>query len=242
MESYFESQRDYIFKDVEVLIYVFDVSSEERENDVRNYQSCMAALADLSASASVFVLIHKFDLVPADRRESVFQERSFELKSLTPATFSRVACYRTSIWDETLYKAWSSIVYSMVPNIATLERQVTKFAEVCMADEVVLFERATFLVIASATLKPYNDPHRFEKISNIVKQFKLSCSKTQAHFQSMVVKNSTFTAFVDVFTKTTYVMVIMSDPCVETAAVQVNITSAQAHFKSLANFAFGGDT
>ena len=28
---------------------------------------------------------------------------------------------------------------------------------------------------------------RFEKISNIIKQFKLSCSKLAAHFQSMEV-------------------------------------------------------
>ena len=72
-----------------------------------------------------------------------------------------------------------------------------------------------------------------------MKQFKLSCSKTQAHFQSMVVQNSAFTAFVDVFTNTTYVMVIMSDPNVETAAVQLNITSAKGYFKGLSNFAFG---
>jgi hypothetical protein len=24
---------------------------------------------------------------------------------------------RTSIWDETLYKAWSSIVYMLIPNV-----------------------------------------------------------------------------------------------------------------------------
>jgi Ras-related GTP-binding protein A/B len=60
--------------------------------------------------------------------------------------------------------------------------------------------------------KPHTDVHRFEKISNIVKQFKLSCSKLQAQFQSMEVRNSCFAAFIDVFTPNTYIMVIMSDP------------------------------
>ena len=41
--------------------------------------------------------------------------------------------------------------------------------------QVVLFERATFLVISSATRREHRDIHRFEKISNIIKQFKLSC-------------------------------------------------------------------
>lgn len=39
---------------------------------------------------------------------------------------------------------------------------------------MVLFEKSTFLVIANHTTKQMADPHRFEKISNIVKQFKLS--------------------------------------------------------------------
>ena len=38
-----------------------------------------------------------------------------------------------------------------------------------------LTERATFLVISSCTRKAHADLHRFEKVANIVKQFKLSC-------------------------------------------------------------------
>lgn len=57
------------------------------------------------------------------------------------------------------------------------------------ADEVVLFERATFLVIAHATEVSHDDVHRFEKISNIVKQFKLSVSKTSHEFEGMMVSS-----------------------------------------------------
>ncbi|CAO2624552.1 Ras-related GTP-binding protein B, partial [Lemmus lemmus] len=31
------------------------------------------------------------------------------------------SCFRTSIWDETLYKAWSNIVYQLIPNVQQLE-------------------------------------------------------------------------------------------------------------------------
>lgn len=81
---------------------------------------------------------------------------------------------------------------------------------------MVLFERATFLVISSSNgggSKP-RDPHRFEKISNIIKQFKLSCSKMTAQFESMEVRNEKFASFIDYFTTNTYVMVIMSDPSI----------------------------
>lgn len=44
MQQYFASQRDNIFRNVEVLIYVFDVESRELERDVHYYQSCLEAL------------------------------------------------------------------------------------------------------------------------------------------------------------------------------------------------------
>ena len=78
---------------------------------------------------------------------------------------------------------------------------------------------------------PHFDAHRFEKISNIVKQFKLSCSKAQAQFQGMVVSNSRFTAFLDACTANTYVLVIVSDPTVTQAATQLNIENARNHFE-----------
>jgi len=54
-------------------------------------------------------------------------------------------------------------------------KQTKKKGQICDSDEVVLFEKATFLVISHASHKPHRDDHRFEKISNIIKQFKLSC-------------------------------------------------------------------
>ena len=37
------------------------------------------------------------------------------------------------------------------------------------------------------------------------------CSKLQSQFQSMEVRNSSFAAYIDVFTSNTYAMVVMSD-------------------------------
>lgn len=47
MENYFTSQRDNIFRNVEVLIYVFDVESRELEKDMHYYQSCLEAILGL---------------------------------------------------------------------------------------------------------------------------------------------------------------------------------------------------
>lgn len=76
--------------------------------------------------------------------QQIFREREDDLKRLSKPL--DCTCFRTSIWDETLYKAWSSIVYQLIPNVTQLEQNLENFASIIDADEVLLFERATFLV------------------------------------------------------------------------------------------------
>lgn len=78
MENYFTSQRDNIFRNVEVLIYVFDVESRELEKDMHYYQTCLEAILQNSPDAKIFCLIHKMDLVQEDQRDSV-RNLSFNL-------------------------------------------------------------------------------------------------------------------------------------------------------------------
>merc|ERR1712212_229980 len=189
--------------------------------------------------AKIFCLVHKMDLIQEDHRDLIFAERQEELKKLSKPL--DCTCYRTSIWDETLYKAWSSIVYMLIPNVKEIETSLHELAEIQDADEVLLFERATFLVISHAQRHQHRDVHRFEKISNIIKQFKLSCSKLAAHFQSMEVRNSNFSAFIDVFTANTYVMVIVSDSQIPSEAILINIRNARKHFEKLERDAQGSE-
>lgn len=233
MQQYFTSQRNNIFQNVEVLIYVFDVESREIDRDVHHYQSCLEALLCNSPNAKIFCLIHKMDLVPEEQRDQIFKGRENDLKLLSKP--GEVTCFRTSIWDETLYRAWSSIVTMLIPNVAALENSLSYFANVIEADEVLLFEKATFLVISHCQGERYSDTHRFEKVSNIIKQFKLSCSKLGAKFQSMEVRNSAFAAYIDTFTSNTYVMVVMSDPSLPPEAALVNIRNARKYFEELEN-------
>lgn len=230
-ESYFDSQRDTIFRNVEVLIYVFDIESAELDNDFTLFDGVIEAMEQNSPDAAIFVLIHKMDLVVEEDRQKLFKQREKVIMEMSQQF--NICCFGTSIWDETLYRAWSQIVYSLIPNVKLLETQLDDFAGICGADEVVLFEKATFLVISHvSTLSTEKyDSHRFERISNIIKQFKLSCSKTQSNFQGMEVRNSHFSAFIDIFTGNTYMMVIMMRPDVSTTLTHLNIAAARKHFE-----------
>lgn len=175
MEQYFQSQKNNIFRNVAVLIYVFDVESRELDRDMHYYQSCLEAILHNSPNAKIFCLVHKMDLVAEEQKFQIFKEREEDLKRLSKPL--DCTCFQTSIWDETLYRAWSNIVYMLIPNVKALENALSNFASIIDADEVLLFERATFLVISHCERREHRDPHRFEKVSNIIKQFKLSCSK-----------------------------------------------------------------
>lgn len=317
-ESYFERDRETIFRSVELLIYVFDIESDNPEKDFDHFSGVLEAIEENSPDARIFVLVHKMDLVAEEEREMILEDRRRLIEaSCASCGVHNFQCFGTSIWDETLYKAWSKIVTNLIPNIGVLESHLYDFCRICDADEVVLFEKATFLVIshaqASSDVKsnypldrsnhsnannsnnkdhinnihshedgvdvassisstrqdvvvetdhqpsvlsettvtgpmeepnkqlprhqnqtnnaPHFDANRFEKISNIIKQFKLSCGKAQSNFQGMEVSNSRFTAFIDAFTANTYIMVIVSNPQVHTAATLLNIKNARAHFE-----------
>ncbi|KAL1928643.1 hypothetical protein VTP01DRAFT_2429 [Rhizomucor pusillus] len=229
-EYYLGKQSHQIFKNVEVLIYVFDIISTELDKDIHFYQSCLDRILNHSPDAKVFCLIHKMDLIQEDRRNQIFMEQSELLQWRSEPI--QIQAFQTSIWDETLYAAWARIIHCLIPNISALETNLNRFCKVCGADEVVLFEKTTFLVIANAATIHHPDPHRFEKISNIIKQFNLS-GRQQAHSKSMVLRGSSFTAFVDTLTRKTCVLVIISDPGITTAATQMNIVAARAHFENL---------
>ena len=73
-------------------------------------------------------------------------------------------------------------MYMLIPNVVEVEKSLGEFADIMEANEVLLFEKSTFLIIAHAQRAEHRDVHRFEKISNIIKQFKLSCIKLAAQF------------------------------------------------------------
>ena len=62
---------DHIFRNVEVLIYIFDIESRELSRDLVYFRECIDAIRQNSSDAKVFCLVHKMDLVPEEQRDQV---------------------------------------------------------------------------------------------------------------------------------------------------------------------------
>ncbi|KAI1982247.1 GTP-binding protein gtr1 [Ophidiomyces ophidiicola] len=216
MESYVASQRENIFTDVAVLVYVFDIESREVERDLETYNAIIRALEEYSPTAFVFCLIHKLDLIQSEHRHRVCEERAALLRSRSESF--EIITFGSSIWDQSLYKAWAGIVHKLIPNLSYIERFLTSFSEKIEAEEVVLFERSTFLTITSVTskvghLNPIFDRH--ERLSNIMKAFKHCAAKnthTAAGTANLIVmhtKTPQFNVFLGRFTENTYIFVVV---------------------------------
>lgn len=216
MENYLSQQRQHVFSSVGVLIYVFDIESRDFDRDLLTYRSIITALTQFSPTASIYVLIHKMDLVLPNQREDSFHQKISLVRSKSESF--NIVPFATSIWDQSLYKAWAEIIHDLVPNLGEIERHLSSLGTIIEAEEVLLFERSSFLVVSSWTspegeANPTTD--RFERLSNIIKNFKQSTSrytgtpKSAEQFSLLELKMPNFSMFVVKFTTNTYLAAIL---------------------------------
>lgn len=240
MENYLSQQRAHVFSNVGVMIYVFDVESRDFERDLLTYRSIITALSQFSPSSSVYILIHKMDLIAPHLREDAYNNRVISIRSKSDQ-FDPIP-FATSIWDQSLYKAWAEIIHDLVPNLNEIERHLKTLGSMIEAEEVLLFERASFLVVsqwgsAIGTENPTTD--RYERLSNIIKNFKQSTSKytgtpkSSEQFALLELKLSRFGMFIVKFTTNTYLAVVLPPGESRFNCALENAKLARREFESL---------
>lgn len=223
MDTFLETQREEVFSNVAVCVYVFDVESGGFLGDLSAFERVCNALGELNrvagrsegsekgrdgkegAGCRVWVCVHKMDLVknlgvipgaegePSanGHRKTVgekrFEEKCAEISKRAGAFAESVEFFGTSIWDQSLYRAWTRIIYHLIPNAVAIENMLGKLTKVIGERECTLFERTTCLTIASSIGKGFGDMEgegedfnpvegRGEMMSGILKSWKQSLS------------------------------------------------------------------
>lgn len=240
MENYLSQQRAQVFSNVGVLIYVFDIESRDFDRDLLTYRSIITALSQYSPTSTVYILIHKMDLIAPALREESYNERISHIRAKSDA-FDPVP-FATSIWDQSLYKAWAEIIHDLVPNLSEIEKHLMSLGMLIQAEEVLLFERASFLVVSSwcSTVGRQNPTtDRFERLSNIIKNFKQSTSrytgapKSAEQFCLLELKLGRFSMFIVKFTTNTYLAAILPPGEERFNAALENSKLARKEFETL---------
>ena len=245
VESYLTNQRSHVFTSVAVLIFVFDISSRETTADMVSFASTIRALHEFSPGSKIFVLIHKMDLIPTERKPQVFQQRAIDVRAACEDegfASQQVDFSPTSIWDQSLYRAWTQVIYFLVPNASAIEGMLRKLADLLDARELILYERTTCLVVTHISRggeerNPYSD--RFERISSILKTHKHSMAKhtnanpSEVSFAELQVKTGAFMFFITRLTENTNLAVVVSGDEASFNAARVNVQLAKREFSHL---------
>ncbi|KAJ1735876.1 GTP-binding protein gtr1 [Coemansia biformis] len=235
LDNYLNEQKESIFGNVEVLIFVFDLETTNKDREYTLYDECLLNLAQYSRDAKVYCLVHKMDkILDSDQKAAMVETYKKALNKRSD--MFQPGVYGTSIWDHTLYQAWSQIVYALVPNMATIKRHLSNFCRLTDAAEVVLFERATFLVVC-CTSGDEDEPQleKYMTISQGIKHYRNTCTEQTSPFRSVHIRTRAYSLFVEPFTKSTYILVITADPEIEPAVTKANIDAARSHFAKLAD-------
>lgn len=173
------------------------------------------------------------DKVDQEKRNSILlnRKKQFEEK----AGNFKIKCFPTSIWENSLYKAWSNILGNIIPNKDKIKELLEKFNKACQSDEVILFEKNIFLYISSFNSKEIKDNERIEKICVDIKKFKNTCQKETKKFKNFLLKNKGNFVYLDEFENSTCIMVSFSNKSVSLELIKINIEIVKKLFKELMN-------
>jgi len=257
-ESYINRDKDLVFRNVACLIFVLELvvdewqGADEEEALIRlsmtpqitSLIKCLNASEEGTTGKGVYILLHKTDLLSPNNRCRILRKwKDTVFDMLKDHSVGRSSIYTTSIWDETLYIAWSSIVQSLIPNYRYVEENLMKLAEVIGADDLILMEKNTFLTIAHArrclplmwNSAKVGDSNlaSFEHLSTAIKTFKLSCQRGGSHFNTLHLTLSNSTILIERFTNHLYVVLATSNPDEKIGAIMLNLDLAAPLFEEL---------
>ncbi len=181
--------------------------------------------------AKIFVLIHKMDKVDDKKRNDKFLNRMKQFNS--KAGNFKIECFPTSIWEASIYKTWSIILGNIIPNKDKIKSLLEKYCQACLADEVILFERNTFLYIFSYNNKKNKDNERFEKICERMKKFKNTCNIESKKYNHFLIRNKNNTIYLNEFENNTCIMTVLSNKSVTLELLKLNIEISKRNFKEI---------
>lgn len=188
------------------------------------------------------------DLVQTRLRAQLFEERSTFIREASADygfgvdAGERIEFFATSIWDQSLYKAWTQIIYFLIPNASLIESLLRSLLTIISARELILYERTTCLMVthitsSSESSNPFTD--RFERISSILKTHKQSLARHtmmpvgSANFAELQIKTNTFMFFITRLTENTNLAVCIPPSEQIFNAARINIALARPKFEGL---------
>lgn len=142
--NYFEPSYDSerLFKSVGGLVYVID-SQDEYMNAITNLAMIIEYAYKVNPTINIEVLIHKVDGLSEDfkidAQRDIMQRTGEELLELG-LDGVQVSFYLTSIFDHSIYEAFSRIVQKLIPELSFLENMLDNLIQHSKIEKAFLFD------------------------------------------------------------------------------------------------------
>ena len=120
-----------------------------------------------------------------DENNTYFSKRKEDFES-KKGSF-KINYYYTSIWEISLYKAFSDILSSIIKDINNIKNMLEEYSKACEADEVAIFDKNSLLAISSVNNKNFKDEERFEKMCGSIKKFESNYKLISNRFNDLII-------------------------------------------------------
>ena len=152
------------------LIFVIDAQDEDQYHDAI---SCLISTVqrgyNINPTIKFEVFIHKVDGFPDEKKMEIFneiQQRTSELLMQQDEKDTMIQkiylnYHLTSIYDHSIFEAFSKVVQKLIPHHNQLERLLDYLCNSCGLERAFLFDVASKIFIASDSISPL-DPQLYE--------------------------------------------------------------------------------
>ncbi|CCJ30792.1 unnamed protein product [Pneumocystis jirovecii] len=142
---------DAIFGKVGALIFVIDSQDEYLEALTKLHITIIKALT-VNPNINIEVFIHKADTLSDDYKidtQRDIQQRAFDELSDSGLDNISVSFHLTSIFDYSIFEAFSKVIQKLIPQLPTLENLLNIFCSNSVIEKAYLFDISSKIYIAT---------------------------------------------------------------------------------------------
>lgn len=149
---------DEIFANATALIFVLDAQDEPYDHVLQSFTDTVTRAVRANPSIAIEVFVHKVDgelflsdEAKYDCRRDVMQQVSDELADAGFLSHDAVpiSYHLTSIYDHSVFEAFSRVVQRLIPELPTLEHLLNVLVSTCSMEKAYLFDVASKLYIST---------------------------------------------------------------------------------------------
>ncbi len=152
LDEYHGPLRKNIFRKASILLYVVDITDYDRFDNARiEFEWGVNQILSFNPNAKLNVFLHKSDLI--HDKDSIV---SYIKKEYAQNLSHEINYHLTSIFDESLFKAWSDIIRELSPKSTFINSILRQFKKQKGVKDAMVIERYSGLTCGS-TIDPFDE-------------------------------------------------------------------------------------